>query len=264
MSNLSPTLSSLLKLGFQRRPDIYGMAAVEYRFPQLELTATDSINRYFREVVSLGGVLNTGRTLAEVGGEIPADLSSPAVAAQWVSRALRSYLAELEPLPDWIAVGDSDVSDDEDGEIRTCLTEEDRDCLNGLSNTLRMLGHRATSGNDLAGIGEAWYEVDQILDDESHEIGVNLSITIGYRRGTTDFAEGRYACLTMNWEDGIVLDELVTSYSSDIGSDHSTTAYAHLTGDGGYDAEAVRAWIGLLSDLCAEDDVQIFVNRDHL
>ena len=264
MSNLSPTLASLLALGFERRPDVYGMAAVAYRFPQLDLTATDSVNQYSKGIVSLGGVLNTGRTLAQVGGEIPPDLSSPEAAAEWVRRALRGYLSELEPLPEWLAIGEGDVSDHEDEEIQTGLTEDDRDCLGSLIDALRMLSHRATSGNDLAGIGEAWNEVDQILNDELHEIGVNLSITVGYRRGTADFAEGRYACVTMNWEDGIVLDELITSYSSDIGSDHSTTPRARLTADGGYDIEAVLAWISLLRDLCAEDNTRISVSRDHL
>jgi len=106
MSDLSPTLSSLLGLGFERRPDSYGLPTVGYRFPMLDLTASDSVSRYFTPVVLLGGVLNTGRTIAEIHSEIPPTLGTPEQAAAWVSYALRNYGSELEPLPDWMLLGE--------------------------------------------------------------------------------------------------------------------------------------------------------------
>lgn len=103
---LPPTLSSLLSLGFQRRPDSYGMLTVGYRFPVLDLTASDSVSFDLSPAVLLSGVLHTSRTIAEIHSEIPPDLETPEQAAAWVSYALWPHRSELEPLPDWLLLGE--------------------------------------------------------------------------------------------------------------------------------------------------------------
>jgi hypothetical protein len=106
MTQLCPTLSNLLLLGFERRPSEFGMATVGYRFPFLDLTASHGVNMYQHEVVLLGGVLNTGRTLAQIESQLPVDLETPEAASAWVSYALKSHRNNLEPLPDWMVEGE--------------------------------------------------------------------------------------------------------------------------------------------------------------
>ena len=106
MSELCPTLSNLLLLGFERRASEFGMETVGYRFQFLDLTASEGLNKYFREVVFLGGVLNTVRSKALIDSELPVDLDTPEAAAAWASYALQSHRGELEPLPDWMLYGE--------------------------------------------------------------------------------------------------------------------------------------------------------------
>lgn len=106
MSELCPTLSNLLLLGFERRASEFGMETVGYRFQFLDLTASEGLNKYFREVVFLGGVLNTVRSTALIDSELPVDLDTPEAAAAWASYALQSHRGELEPLPDWMLYGE--------------------------------------------------------------------------------------------------------------------------------------------------------------
>lgn len=106
MTDLSPTLASLLRLGFERRPDSFGAPTVGYRFPVLDLTASDCMNRNYVPVVLLSGVLFTGRAVAKIHSELPQTLETPELAAAWISYALKRHRRELEPLPDWMVEGE--------------------------------------------------------------------------------------------------------------------------------------------------------------
>lgn len=66
MSDLCPTLRSLLALGFERRPPEYASHIVAYRFTCLDLKAFHAINRYFCKVVFLSGVLHTRASMSRV------------------------------------------------------------------------------------------------------------------------------------------------------------------------------------------------------
>ena len=105
MTNPCLTLRSLLALGFERRPPEYVADIVGFRFRFLDLKAWRGVNRYFCEVVFLGGVLDTGRTIAEVQGEIPPDLQDERTTAAWVAMALGSLCRDLQPLPAWLEQG---------------------------------------------------------------------------------------------------------------------------------------------------------------
>jgi hypothetical protein len=106
VTELSPTLKSLLDLGFEMREPQYGMPSVGFRFEHLDLTASDGIGRYFHPVVFLSGVLDTGRILSMIESELPPDLETPEAAAAWTSYALKSSRGNLEPLPDWMTEGE--------------------------------------------------------------------------------------------------------------------------------------------------------------
>ena len=98
MSVSSPTLDSLIALGFERKKTSDGLEGVGYRFAHLDLDAVHVTNPSARDVVLLSGVLDTGQTLATVEGEIPNDLTSALEAAVWVSHTLRYHRSDLEPL----------------------------------------------------------------------------------------------------------------------------------------------------------------------
>ena len=105
MSDLCPTLVSLLALGFGRRPPKYDSDIVGYRFRFLDLEASHGVNQYFRHVVFLSGVLTTGLAIGHVESQIPDDLDDPRTAAAWVAMALGSRVRDLDPLPHWLKQG---------------------------------------------------------------------------------------------------------------------------------------------------------------
>ena len=106
MSGSSPTLESLIALGFERKKTSDGPEGVGYRFAHLDLDAVHVTNTSARDVVLLSGVLDTGHTLATIEGQIPNDLTSALEAAVWVSHTLRYHRSDLEPLPKWYVEGE--------------------------------------------------------------------------------------------------------------------------------------------------------------
>ena len=106
MSDLCPTLASLIEIGFERRKPRMGMETVGFKFNVLDLVASSGINRYFQTVVLLRGILQTKRTLGLVDYEIPPNLGSAREAAAWISYALKSHRSHLEPLPAWFVEGE--------------------------------------------------------------------------------------------------------------------------------------------------------------
>lgn len=135
MSDLCPTLVSLLALGFERRPPKYHSDIVGYRFRFLDLQASHGVNQYFRAVVFLNGVVNTGRSIVQVESQIPHDLENPRMAAAWVAMALRSHLRDLGPLPRWLDQGKGDKhlvnlhygspAPPEHKEVASCMIDRD-------------------------------------------------------------------------------------------------------------------------------------------
>ena len=89
MNDPSQTLDSLTALGFEPRRTSAGLDGVYYRFVHLDLDAVHMAILYSRYVVLLSGVLNTGRTVAVTGDQIPYHLGCALEAAAWVSYALR-------------------------------------------------------------------------------------------------------------------------------------------------------------------------------
>ena len=106
MSDLCPTLASLIGIGFERRKPRVGMETVGFKFNVLDLVASCGVNRYFQTVVLLRGILRTKRTIGLVDSEIPPDLGSAREAAAWISYALKSHRSDLEPLPAWFVEGE--------------------------------------------------------------------------------------------------------------------------------------------------------------
>lgn len=142
MKGLCPTLCGLLTLGFELRPAKFGAPTVGYRFAELDLTASDCINRHFQRTIMLSGVLSTGSTIAVIESEMPHDLELPQDAAAWLSYALRSYQQRLSPLPEWMIEGEKNwdvipfIRDARAYERRT-RCNLDRDCARMLKAKLQ-------------------------------------------------------------------------------------------------------------------------------
>ena len=106
MSSLCPTIQSLIALGFEHRDSVSGSETVGSRFVHLDVIASEVTNLYGRQIVYLTGFFRTAREMGDVDPQIPTDLQSPLEAAAWVSYALKSYRADLQPLPDWFVEGE--------------------------------------------------------------------------------------------------------------------------------------------------------------
>lgn len=105
MTGLSPTLQSLLCLGFTQDELTYEMNCASYHLPYLPLRCLEGVSKYLKPVVLVSGIYNDGRTMGEVAAEIPKDLKTAESAAAWLVFVLIDYLRGLEPKPDWVALG---------------------------------------------------------------------------------------------------------------------------------------------------------------
>jgi hypothetical protein len=137
---------------------------------------------------------------------------------------------------------------------------EDAAPLERLVEAVRSLAPLAQCGNDLIAVGEACGAIEKILENQI--IDVDVSLTVGFRNGDSDFREGIFAGIRINANE-IVLDELNTTYSSDSGSDHFTRVYALLKPGGGFDESEIKDWIDKLEELQRCDDAELGVQRDH-
>ena len=108
------------------------------------------------------------------------------------------------------------MTDDEDIREGWSLRDEDHGLLSRIAEALGRLTPLARCGSDLIALGEAWDGIEQILQGRAVEVNVGLSI--GFRRDH-DFEEALFMCFRINNEE-VILDELNTTYSSDVGSDH--------------------------------------------
>jgi hypothetical protein len=141
------------------------------------------------------------------------------------------------------------------------LTDEDRGVLEDLRQAVQSLLPLARTGQDAIAVGEAIDAIESILSGT--DIEVNVGLDTGFRRGEDGFEEGLFVCLRINDEE-IVLDELHTSYSKEIGSDHFTVGHATLRPKGHFDEGGIAEWIAQLREVSAWDDATLTVSRDHV
>ena len=131
-------------------------------------------------------------------------------------------------------------------------------CLAAAIHSLKSL---AITGNDLIGLGEVIAAIESLLNED--KIDINVSLDIGFRRGDRDFEEGLFVCLRINSEE-IILNELNTTYSSDIGSDSYTVDYVHLVPGSHLNHIDLTRWLEKLSEIQSFDDAKLTVSRDHI
>lgn len=149
----------------------------------------------------------------------------------------------------------------DEGEHGWSLDENDHALLRRLAKSLRRIAPLAQRGNDLIALGEAWGAIEQLLEGQT--VDVNVGLSVGFRRGDQNFEEGLFICFRINNEE-IVLDELNTTYSSDVGSDHFTRDIAALRPDSGFDDVGVEEWLSKLDEVLKFDDAELSTERDHV
>jgi hypothetical protein len=130
-----------------------------------------------------------------------------------------------------------------------------------ITEVLKSFAPLAQHGADPIALGEAWSAVEDILEGRS--VDVNVGLEVGIRRGDSEFKEGLFLGFRIN-DEAIILDELNTTYSSDVSSDHYTYVYASRERSGGLDGIRVETWIAKLEEVKRFDDVQLSTHRDHL
>jgi hypothetical protein len=135
---------------------------------------------------------------------------------------------------------------------------EDVAPLERLVEAVRSMSPLAQCDNDLIGLGEACDAIERMLASEIVE--VNMCLTVGVRRGNSDFEEGHSASIRINANE-IILDETNTT-NSGFGSDQFTTVCASLEPGGGFDESGISDWMSKIESL-VRDDAKLIVERDH-
>lgn len=141
------------------------------------------------------------------------------------------------------------------------LDDEAIESLGRLAAAIHPLKSLAITGKDLIGIGEAIEAIGSII--EGDEIEFNVSLSVGFRVKDGDFEEGTFMCLRIN-EYKLNLDELSTTYSRAIGSDHSTIDYVYLTPNSALDEFELNNWLNKLDEIKSFPEARLSVSRDHV
>lgn len=141
------------------------------------------------------------------------------------------------------------------------VSDEGRGLLIRLAHAVRQLAPLAQHGSDLIALGEAWNAIEQIVGGGT--VDVNVGLTVGVRQGDRKSSEGLFMGLRIN-EYEVVLDQLNTSYSADVGGDHFTERYDELSPGGRFNAYEVERWLQKLEEVLRFDDVKLITERDHV
>jgi len=141
------------------------------------------------------------------------------------------------------------------------LDDEAIESLGCLAAAIHSLKSLAITGKDLIGLGEAIEAIGSII--EGDEIEFNVGLSVGFRVRDGDFEEGIFMCLRIN-EYKLNLDELSTTYSRAIGSDHSTIDYVYLTPNSALDEFELNNWLNKLDEIKSFPEARLSVSRDHV
>jgi hypothetical protein len=104
------TMEVLIRLGFQVDSNVLsdGAPGLSFDFGNFKLEASQGVNRWFRDVITLGGVMTTDRTTAIVHFEMPTEVESFEQGLAFVTHCLDSRAGgTFEPLStvDWLSAG---------------------------------------------------------------------------------------------------------------------------------------------------------------
>lgn len=145
------------------------------------------------------------------------------------------------------------------------VTDDSRQLLLRIRGMIGELAPLAETGDAMIALGEVWNAIDAILDDQSIEASVLL--TVGFRRSDPDnqegLEEGLFMCVRVDGG-GLTLEELNTTYSKDVGSDRFTVNYGSQSAASSLDLIDVQNWISKLKSVKGWDDARLAAYRDHV
>ena len=141
------------------------------------------------------------------------------------------------------------------------ITNQDYALLGDLLDSIYSLTSLAKSGAHLIAIGEVIDAIESVLNEQA--IDINVGLDIGFKRGDRDFEEGLFVCLRINSEE-MILNELNTTYSSDVGSDSFIVDYVHLLPGSHLNDIDLTRWLDRLTEIKSFDDAKLTVSRDHI
>ena len=144
------------------------------------------------------------------------------------------------------------------------LNEDSKD---GILNLIEFINENllvlADKSNKVIAVGEVLYGLESIISDDDYEVEYNTMLTVGRKVRFNNEEEGIFYCVRVN-EFGLVLDKLMTTYSSSIGHDWGTKAYLEApVGKTNLSAE-IHNWLSDLLEIVNFDDIYMTVSRDHL
>jgi hypothetical protein len=137
----------------------------------------------------------------------------------------------------------------------------------GVFNLIKLINENflilADKSNKVIAIGEVLYGLECMISDDEYDLEYNTMLTLGRKVRFNNEEEGIFYSVRIN-EFGLVLDKLMTTYSSSIGHDWSTESYLEApVGKINLSAE-IQDWLTDLIELLNFDDIYLTVSRDHL
>lgn len=144
----------------------------------------------------------------------------------------------------------------------------DEDSKDGILNIIELIHEKflllADKSNKVIAIGEVLYGLESLISDQDdYEVEYNTMLSVGRKVRFNNEEEGIFYCVRVN-EFGLVLDKLMTTYSSAIGHDWGTEVYLEApVGKTNFPLE-IQKWISDLLEIVNFDDIYMTVSRDHL
>jgi hypothetical protein len=143
----------------------------------------------------------------------------------------------------------------------------DEDSKDGILNLIELIHKNflvlADESNKVIAIGEVLYGLESMISDDDYEVEYNTMLTVGRKVRFNNEEEGIFYSLRVN-EFGIVLDKLITTYSSSVGGDWVSEAYLEApVGNANFSSE-IQNWLADLLEIINFDDIYMTVSRDHL
>jgi hypothetical protein len=124
--------------------------------------------------------------------------------------------------------------------------------IDDLISYLRELVHLAKDGSAVMGLDKAVDILEKIRDFEPRDALIEMSC--GYREGDKEFEEGEIVGLAMS-DEGVELSYTQTTYSREVGSDHSSEHFD-------FDCSGLEQWHEKLTEVLRHESVNLRISYE--
>jgi hypothetical protein len=140
------------------------------------------------------------------------------------------------------------------------FSELDRDLL---LSELWCFREYASCGNDLIGLGEVIQYLEYFDEDSDDEVDIFVTLSLGYRVSDGGYEEGIFADITIGPE-GLVFEELRTSYAASVGSDHYTEEHARFDSMASFRHSEIQEWSRIVDRIRESGRARLRADRNHV